>query len=490
MLKYVFISLAIITAIAIIMLLISQDTNMGRNLVEQQEQVSQISTIALRMYRKTHQIREDSGARFRIIQRQQDLSGDESGIHYSDSEHQFLVQINRSLNIIHHKLGVENQLEIGTNSELKSLEQEVSKMKGYLLGLYDVIGEVKENVVSFKNRLDVLFDTNGSALGSPVLPIPASNAGAEPEQNEQHLPDQLDDDLTSRRLDCFDDSKCLVIRHTAYGRSGNRLVQLGKVESLLSKCSGAALSPRKIADPVVRFPTIQLFGRARCRPAWDRLPDVEAVFARLHACQSYDFSWFGTYPGINCSLDAPAAFQRLHLDPRFPAWLDFDLAAWARPIPDGTAVLHFRGGDIFQPSPHASYTQPVCDHYLQAARHSRAACALLVAEDDANPCVAVAEARLNCTVRPPACGPACAFALLARARVLVASVSTFVSVASGAFAGARRRIYSPYCGHCPRSADNVTRVCVEANRTELSPWDASARQLELLVALPARVVDC
>jgi hypothetical protein len=55
---------------------------------------------------------------------------------------------------------------------------------------------------------------------------------------------------------------------------------------------------------------------------------------------------------------------------------------------------------------------------------------MLIAEDNANPCVAAVEASLSCTQRAGihfACVPVCAFTLLARARLVIASFSTFLN---------------------------------------------------------------
>ena len=298
---------------------------------------------------------------------------------------------------------------------------------------------------------------------------------------------------TSGRLDCFNASTCILIMHQAYGRSGNRRKQLRKVEAMLSTCSGGAISPKEVRDDVVHFPSMQIFGKSSCLPAWDRLTDMEHILGLLQTrCQVFNFSWAGKYEGMNCSLKSPPAFYRVHLDSRFPSWLEVSLESWKIPLRNDTAVLHFRGGDIFRVRPNQGYTQPVCDHYLQSFRHSGAACAVLVAADDANPCVAIVQASLNCTHRPAQCGPACAYTLLARARLVVSSFSTFLSTAIDSFSGVERRVYSAYCSDCPtRSiAASTTKLCTETNRSDLFPWFASARQLELLRTRPARVMLC
>ena len=222
------------------------------------------------------------------------------------------------------------------------------------------------------------------------------------------------------RLDCFDYSKCVLIHHADVGRSGNRKIQLEHVESVLSRCSGAAIAqagaitPSRITENVVHFAPMQVFGKASCFPAWDKLTDMEAVIHHLTSrCQVINFTWADrhfTDSGLKCSLDSPPVFHQAHLNKRLPAWLEISLNAWTLPLDDTTAVLHFRGGDLFRDvnRPDKNLTantynrfQPVCDHYIQSFRHSGATCALLVAEDDKNPCVAVVEANLKCTRRPP-----------------------------------------------------------------------------------------
>jgi hypothetical protein len=119
-------------------------------------------------------------------------------------------------------------------------------------------------------------------------------------------------------------------------------------------------------------------------------------------------------------------YTHLHLSPRFPSWLKFGLENWAEPLDGSTAVMHFRGGDIFGPNAHRKYAQPVCAHYLAAFEHSGASCALIVAEDKKNPCAREVERALPCVRRAAPCKELCAFTLLARARVLVTSNSSFV----------------------------------------------------------------
>ena len=309
-------------------------------------------------------------------------------------------------------------------------------------------------------------------------------------KNQESQGQEPDPDA-SRRLDCFNISTCILIKHQPYGRSGNRIVQLGKVEAMLATCSGGAISSKEVRDDVVHFPSMQIFGKPSCLPAWKRLTDVEHILGLLQTrCQVFDFSWAGSYDGMNCSLKSPPAFYRVHLDSCFPSWLEISLEAWATPLSNDTAVLHFRGGDVFRTPPHPGYTQPVCDHYLQSFRHSGAACAVLVAEDDANPCLAAMQASLNCTHRPARCGPACAFTLLARARLIVSSFSTFIGTALNSFSGVERRVYSGYCSGCPRRRGDTTNLCTETNRSGLFPWNASLRQLELLRTRPASVVLC
>ena len=178
----------------------------------------------------------------------------------------------------------------------------------------------------------------------------------------------------------------------------------------------------------------------------------------------------------------------------FPSWLDPYFPAWVVPLANDTAVLHFRSGDTFDTAlpPHPAYAQPVCRHYLEAFRHSGAACALLVAESDLNPCVAVAAARLPCVRRPPPdCTAGCAFTLLARSRILIASVSTFANTAAEAFAvPGGRRFYRPYCSECPVRRGAVMQLCTHSDRAGIFPWKAMPAQVALLESRPARVVEC
>jgi hypothetical protein len=397
---------------------------------------------------------------------------------------------------------------------MKNLEQGMLSVKRELHNLFNLIerGYVRKSQNSAKMTKQNRKNTSREPL-KEQNPLPASQeheadilstrdtvtkisaALTQVRAWEKSLEERKGDEdlLPPNRLDCFDVTRCVLIRHRAYGRSGNRLTQLRRVASMLSVCSGAAISPKNVTDDVVHFPSMQVFGKSSCFPAWDRLDDMEHIFGQLQTkCQIFDFSWDGHYEGMRCSLTAPPSFQRVHLDSRFPSWLEVSMEAWAVPLPSTTAVMHFRGGDIFSARPHYMYTQPVCDHYIQSFRHSGAACAVLVAEDDSNPCVAAVVAGLNCTHRPAKCGPACAFTLLARARLVIASASSFLSTALETFRAAERRVYFSYCAACPvpvRAWDSA-RYCTETDRSELFPWNASARQLELLRTRPASVNVC
>jgi hypothetical protein len=300
-----------------------------------------------------------------------------------------------------------------------------------------------------------------------------------------------DEFLLANRLNCLDDSKCVIIRHINFGRSGNRLMQLRLVEKILSQCSGASISPKEVTDDVVHFPSMQIFGHPSCSPIWDQIDDIDHVFGQLHSkCQVLDFSWNWLHEKIRCEVMSPPPFKRVHVDSRFPSWLEISMDAWTMPLSSTTAVMHFRGHDIFSANTHELYTQPVCDHYIQSFRHSGATCALLVSEDDANPCVAVVEANLSCTHRPVQCGPACAFTLLARARIAMASFSTFFNTSIEVFDSPERRVYFGYCSNCPERFGQSTRYCTETDKSELFPWSASARQLDLLRTRPASVIVC
>jgi hypothetical protein len=400
-------------------------------------------------------------------------------------------------------------------SELKGLEERLLKHFQLLL-LHNSLSNTREshhhNHNKNKPQDEGTTSSSTSTIASRRVPLPPPVAN---------------------RLDCFNESQCVVIRHVNFGRSGNRLMQLRKVETLLSQCSGAALSSKEVTDDVVRFPSMQVFRKAEasCFPAWDRVDHVEHLFGQLWTqCQAFEFSWDGHYEGMRCapqdSLLFPPptpSFQRIDglndggSSARFPSWLtDVNLEAWAVPLPHTLAVMHFRGGDIFWANAAANdlYTQPVCDHYLQSFRHSGATCALLIAEDNANPCVAAVEASLSCVQRAGvhfACGPVCAFTLLARARLVIASFSTFLNTSLEVFVGGgdgveqgeqepeleeeRLRVYFSYCNHSPSDGSRqlgirTRKYCSETDPSELFPWSASARQVDLLRSRPARVVVC
>ncbi len=53
-------------------------------------------------------------------------------------------------------------------------------------------------------------------------------------------------------------------------------------------------------------------------------------------------------------------------------------------------------------------------------------------------------------------------------------------------------MYFSYCNRCPSRSylGNRTCYCSETDPSELFPWSASARQLDLLRSRPARVVVC
>ena len=405
---------------------------------------------------------------------------DHSNFHDGD---QLWEAINRSLEIVRFQ----------TDTNMIRLFKELNQIRNSVLAMRNMVSDLKSGYSSTANTVA----GNSSQISREISSKKIIHEKNQILQNQSH-------NDADRLWNCFDDSKCLLLYHngssTFGGRSGNRLMQLRDIENLLSQCSGAVISSTGVSpDPVVRYSPIQIFGQASCRPAWNQLPDIEHIFSRLRSrCRPLTYAEIlalrnpdYTLPGVNCSKDAPGTFQRVHLHAHFPAWLDIDLDAWTAQIPNGTIVLHFRGGDVFSARPHSRYTQPVCDHYLQAIRHSGASCALLVSQDDANPCIAAVAGSFNCTHRLSMCkSPTCAFTLIARARLFGSSFSTFAWKALDAFGGVERQVYFSHCTDCPSRAKNLTRFCTETNRSELSPWKASPHQLELMKTRPARVVVC
>jgi hypothetical protein len=285
-------------------------------------------------------------------------------------------------------------------------------------------------------------------------------------------------------LDCFNLSTCVLFYHTAYERSGNRLIQLLNAEHILSQRSGAAISQSTVNDDVVSFAPIQIFGRKSCNPAWDNVSVIETLFNQLQTrCTKMSFVWDRTI------RKAPGPFGRLVLK-NFPTWLNIDLRAWSIPLNSSIAVMHFRGGDVFNRKPSPYYVQPVCDHYVESFHHSHAKCALLLSEDNLNPCIHEVRRRINCTFAPQECGPACALTLLLRASILISSNSTFVKPICAATPSVRRAAYFPFCPLCPLYAGACSTFCTNIDAAGLLPWTASPTQLELLKAGRATVAEC
>jgi hypothetical protein len=297
------------------------------------------------------------------------------------------------------------------------------------------------------------------------------------------------------KLGCFDPSSCIIIHHIEQGRSGNRIQQLRSVENILSKCSGAAISPTNVQDNVARFPPLEIFGNRSCTPSWKRLPDMEYILSTLaSACEHRQFDSSDKYTDLKCSSREAGIFHKISATKHFPRWLDIDLEAWRVPLTKETAVLHFRGSDIFGTNAHEKYTQPVCDHYIKSFHHSQATCALLFSEDSSNPCLSFVKQRLNCTRTIEPCSATCAFTLLSRAKILVASFSTFVFMAASMYSHQGRRQYFSYCT-CTTDNDfdissSLDLVCTDTDRNELFPWKASPRQVELLQIREVTLQQC
>jgi hypothetical protein len=308
---------------------------------------------------------------------------------------------------------------------------------------------------------------------------------------------------SDRRLDCFNQSTCFVWHHISHGRTGNKLTQLSRIEAVLAKCSGAVINPGPPAvhDSVVFNSPIQIFGKDTCRPDWSSLDDYENVIHQLSKCYKFNVQSYGRFELLpNCKFEQRSLFWRtkesiyrkVHLDQTFPAWLKFDFAAWTAPITSDTAVLHIRSGDIMKLNgSYDSYYQPVCDHYIQAFQHSKATCAMILAEDTINPCVAVVNRSLPCVhlLTSPQCGAACAFTIIARARILAFARSSFSMEAVRVFR-ADKRLYTSYCQACPSHRGGGVHYCVKADKAGLVPWRATPGQLDILRSRSAEVLQC
>ena len=202
-----------------------------------------------------------------------------------------------------------------------------------------------------------------------------------------------------RLAGCFSRT-CVVIQYTEFGRSGNRISQIEMTAQILKQCSGIAILGSMVTeiDPVVTFPVVQFYGTPTCNITADTMEDLESMMHFFTTCIHVPFEWRGSFVPETierCRARAhleKADFTELHMAKRLlPLWMMVNLPAWNETLDHETAVMHFRGGDIFlseeRRSVHPYYTQAVCAHFVAAFEHSKAREAILVAEDQANPCV-------------------------------------------------------------------------------------------------------
>jgi len=237
----------------------------------------------------------------------------------------------------------------------------------------------------------------------------------------------------------MDRRTCVIIPIHRYGRSGNMQRQFEHVVQVLERCSGVAYHRyQQVWDPIAGIP--QLMGTL---DAWSADAMLETLPEVAHQC--HHFHSMGPRGMYLDQVDRFVKERGCSTTPRYAVsspshWnnrtgapvdmiLAFDVHGWMAKVPDTTVAMHFRGGDTMRGADDRFYIQPICDYYLTAYRLLQGSCAILVAEDDTNPCTQVLLNALPCVEMAPCTGSPnpglCSMTVLARARRLVTSKSTF-----------------------------------------------------------------
>lgn len=291
-------------------------------------------------------------------------------------------------------------------------------------------------------------------------------------------------------------SSCLWIHHTNYGRSGNRIIQIKEIDTILSHCSGVATSSSDTnKDPAVAFSPITLATRGPL--AVDSLLEVAA-----RSCREVTYEWGAVAKLVQGCSATPA--YRIHRqstgrndgtgvlsDVLFNVFTDMKI--WKLyPFAD-MMVMYFRGGDVLSPDADYRYFQGPCSLFLEAWNYVNASRLMLVfdPEADINPCVDVVRNKVPAsTIIPTPCDSVgCHLTLVGLAPYLVISgFTTFANQAIALFPNRRRIIFEYFCSHPPAYDGTSTKVCAKGNTTAFSPWTYTDTTRSQMLSTPSELV--
>jgi hypothetical protein len=292
-------------------------------------------------------------------------------------------------------------------------------------------------------------------------------------------------------------SSCLWIHHIDYGRSGNRLVQIAQVNTVLTHCSGVATSSSDInQDFAVAFPPITLAIRGQ--------PNIDShlEFAS-RKCREVNYTWlvgptlmkgcsntpdYQIYPQVtDRGQDRDGLSSGMILN------VYTDINIWKKHAPTDLMVMYFRGGDILRPNANKGYSQAPCSLFLEAWTLVNSSSVMLVFDpkDDVNPCVDVVRKAIPAaiTISTPCDGVGCHLTWIGLASyVVISGFSTFANQAISLFPNRRRVIFRYFCSDPPVISQNSISVCAAGNTTAFSPWTYTETTRSQMISTPSTLV--
>jgi hypothetical protein len=292
-------------------------------------------------------------------------------------------------------------------------------------------------------------------------------------------------------------SSCLWIHFINYGRSGNRLIQIDEINTVLTHCSGVATSSSDTNhDSAVAFPPITLAIRGQ--------PNIVShlEFAS-RTCREVNYEWqtgqtlmkecsrtpdYQIYPQVT---DRGRNTNNLSSGMIFNVYNDINI--WKTHAPTDLMVMYFRGGDILRPVVNAAYSQAPCSLFLEAWNLVNASNVMLVFDpnDDVNPCVDVVQKTIPAaTMIPTPCdGVGCHLTWIGLASyVVISGVTTFANQAISLFPNRRRVIFRYFCSDPPVMSQNSISVCAAGNTTAFSPWTYTEATRSQMISTPSKLV--
>lgn len=289
---------------------------------------------------------------------------------------------------------------------------------------------------------------------------------------------------------------CVVVPFREYGRTGNVLSQMRNIIELLEYCSGlGVLAKAPPGDSAfVVPPMFGTLGNWSSQTMLEQLPiaakncrelfEGEVDGNKIYFAEPRDFA-----KSLNCDTD-----RKRYSVTQVPVLsgsgsskiIAFDKRGWEVAIEPTEIAMHFRGGDVMSQG-RGFYVQPLCDYYRQAYIHANATCAVLIAEDDSNPCVEVMQRTLPCS-RRISCGVTCSLTILARSSILASAKSTFSFAARDMFHDFRKKIfYRPFgvkSKEISAAQPILGRHDIVFATDGMDPWQNTLEQRQIMMGRP------